>query len=358
MAIATKTDAAGPHKWLIHDEVVHLREWASDVIHPLPAPVLSQGETRAIGSAEGSWLQLQDADRRVSRQHAQLSYEPPVGWMLADLHSKNGVWLDGEQRASPFPITPGVEIRIGGITLIAESPLLCALRELLSRLIGWSPERREQVDLALRSVRVAATHQEPLLLCAQGGNISIARLLHRHVIGDDRPFVVCDPRRVEADETARAATNYKSGVVAFAAATAGTLCVWRSRLPHDFAQVDKVRRKPTARVLLVVCSQAPPHGADIASQLVVPHLADRASELDRIIDAYAADAIAELGGAFTPEDRDWIGQHESTTLAQIETATRRLVAIDAAGEQITRAASQLGVNHGTLSVWFARRKAP
>jgi hypothetical protein len=110
--------------------------------------------------------------------------------------------------------------------------------------------------------------------------------------------------------------------------------------------------------LLVVCSLAPPHGADIPCQLVVPHLADRASELHRIIDAYAADAVAEFGGTFTPEDRDWVAQHESITLAQIETATRRLVAIDAAGEQITRAASQLGVNHGTLSVWFARRKAP
>src|SRR4051812_23921135 len=40
LAVATKTAAAGPHKWLIHDEVVHLREWASSVIHPLPAPTL------------------------------------------------------------------------------------------------------------------------------------------------------------------------------------------------------------------------------------------------------------------------------------------------------------------------------
>jgi FHA domain len=358
MAVATRTDAAGPHKWLIHDEVVHLREWASSVIHPLPAPALAKGETRTIGAAEGSWLRLQDAEGRVSRQHAQLSYETPGGWTLSDLRSKNGVWLDGEQRASSFPITPGVEIRIGGITLIAESPLLCVLRELLSRLIGWSPERREHVDLALRSVRVAATQQEPLLLCAQGGNISIARLLHQYAIGEDRPFVVCDPRRVEADETSRAAANYKSGVVAFAAASTGTLCVWRSRLPKDFAQVEEAHRKPTARALLVVCSLAPPHGADIPCQLVVPHLADRASELHRIIDAYAADAVAEFGGSFTPEDRAWVAQHESITLAQIETATRRLVAIDAAGEQITRAASQLGVNHGTLSVWFARRKAP
>lgn len=358
MAVATRTDAAGPHKWLIHDEVVHLRQWASNVIHPLPAPALAKEETRTIGAAEGSWLRLQDAEQRVSRQHAQLTYEPPFGWTLSDLRSKNGVWLDGEQRASPFPITPGIEIRIGGITLIAESPLLCALRGLLSRLIGWSPERCEDVDLALRSVRVAATQQEPLLLCAEGANISIARLLHRYAIGADRPFVVCDPRRVEADENARAATNYKSGLVAFAAASTGTLCVWRNRLPKDYAQVEEARRKPAARVLLVVCSLAPPHGADIPCQLVVPHLAERASELHRIIDAYAADAVAEFGGTFTSEDRDWIAQHESNTLAQIETATRRLVAIDAAGEQITRAASQLGVNHGTLSVWFARRKAP
>lgn len=358
--MATRTDTAGPHKWLVHDDVTHLRRWASEASYPLPSPPLSRGETRTIGAADGCWLRLQDDENRVSRRHAQLSYDRPDGWMLGDLGSKNGLWLDGETRASPFPLTPGIEIRIGGITMVAESPRLRELREVLKRLIGWGAERSEDVDLALRSIRMAVMHREPLLLCAPNANISIARLLHQHAIGPDRPLVVCDPRRVaRAEETVRAAPNYARGLEALEAATSGTLCVWRWRLPPDFAEVEELRRKPDARVLLIVCSTSAPHPVDAESQLVIPALAERGSELRRIVSAYGADAIAEFGGGrFTAADLDWVTEHEASTLAAIETATRRLVAYDACGEEITRAAHRLGMAHGTLSVWIARRRMP
>ncbi|HEX3476713.1 MAG TPA: FHA domain-containing protein [Kofleriaceae bacterium] len=357
--MATSTDKAGPHKWLLHDEVTHLRRWASEASYPLPSTPLAKGETRMIGAAEGCWLRLQDAEGRVSRRHAQLTYERPDGWLLGDLASKNGLWLDGETRASPFPLTPGIEIRIGGITMIAESPRLRVLREVLERLLGWSTERREEVDLALRSIRMAVMHREPLLLCAENANISIARLLHQHTIGPDRPLIVCDPRRVgKPEETARAAPNYKRGLEALDAATGGTLCVWRWRLPPDFPEVEELRRKPDARVLLVVCSTSAPHLVDTESQLVIPSLSERGSELHRIVAAYGADAVAEFGGKFTPDDLDWIAEYESSTLAAIETATRRLVAYDACGEEVSRAANQLGMSHGSLSVWIARRRMP
>jgi FHA domain len=364
MVITTASASARKH-WRITDEVHQLREWASTNIHPLPPP-LAGGDKRTIGSSDACWLHLQDPKLLVSKQHAQLTYEPPEGWTITDLQSKNGLFVDGIPRvASSF--MPGAEILIGGVTLVAESPRLCALRGILSRLIGWSSERRVDVDIALRAIRMAVALHEPLLLCAEAGHKSIARLLHRHVIGPDRPFVVCE-RRKPADKPARkssarnaasahATTTYERGGPALDAATGGTLVVQRNRLPEDFDQVLNVLRAPTARVLLVVCSQTPPHG--LSKQLVVPPLAGRSLELSRIINEYAADAVAEcgLGSSFTPDDRNWVAQQE-LTLAQIQTATRRLVMLRAEDGYVKRAAKRLGMAHGSLSDWLARRDLP
>lgn len=364
MASETATDSARKH-WRINDEVTQLREWASMDISPLPAP-LASGDKRTIGASDTCWLRLQDSEQLVSRQHAQLTYEPPEGWFISDLQSKNGLCVDGVPRVS-FPLAPGAEILIGGITLVAESPRLCALRDVLSRLIGWSAERRTDVDVALRAIRMAVALHEPLLLCAEAGHTSIARLLHRHVIGADRPFVVCE-RRKPADKPERkdatrnavpahTSTAYERGLAALAAATGGTLMVQRNRLPEDFDQVLTVLRAPPTRVLLVVCSQIPTNG--LSKQLVVPPLAGRSLELTRIIDEYAADAMAEFGlpGSFPSDDRDWVAQQE-LTLAQIETATRRLVVLRAEDGYVNRAAKRLGVAHGSLSDWLARRDLP
>jgi hypothetical protein len=98
----------------------------------------------------------------------------------------------------------------------------------------------------------------------------------------------------------------------------------------------------------------------LASPIEIPPLDERAAELDRVIDEYAAEAVAGLGvdAAFTPEDRAWVRRHEGATLAQIEKATRRLVAIRHHGGSITRAAAQLVMSHGALSEWVARRALP
>jgi len=229
----------------------------------------------------------------------------------------------------------------------------------MARLIGWADGRRAEVDLALRAVRLAATRRESLLLCGDGDLVSIARLLHRHALGDTRPFVVCDPRWVRAAPNARAAANYDSGMMALAAAAGGTLCVWQGRQPDDFDKVVAARRDPSSRVQLVVCTHTLQHGDPlIAAPIVFPPLAKRATELNRIIDAYVADAVAELGGSFAPSDRVSVRRHEAATLAQIEKATRRLVAIRGADGSITRAANQLGMSHGALSEWLARRTLP
>ncbi len=59
-------------------------------------------------------------------------------------------------------------------------------------------------------------------------------------------------------------------------------------------------------------------------------LSQRTAELDRIIDEYAAEAVAELGAkpsSFTAEDRAWTRRRRAKTLEEIETTVTRLVAI-------------------------------
>lgn len=215
MLPSTRTAVGGA--WLIEDEPIRFRQWATNTVYPFPA----ESDEGIIGAADGCWLQLQDAAARVSRQHARLLRDNGQ-WVVVDLDSKNGVHHDGARRPKVV-LAPGVEIGIGGFTLIAESPLLAALRELLARLIGWSDARQEDVDLALRSVRLAATLRGSLQLCGTGNLVAVAQILHRHTLGDARPFIVCDPRRRRADPSARSATNYDRGVQALAAAAGGTL---------------------------------------------------------------------------------------------------------------------------------------
>ncbi|HEY4230392.1 MAG TPA: FHA domain-containing protein, partial [Thermoanaerobaculia bacterium] len=153
----TNLDAVGPNGWSIRDDVTQFREWGTHVSYPFPPKHVSS----TIGASRDCWLRLWDPNGSVSRSHAVLTHGKD-GWFLEDLGSKNGVCLDGA-RVPALSVVPGAEIRIGGVMLIAESPKLIALRALLERFLGWDDERRELVDQALFSVRVATTHREPLL---------------------------------------------------------------------------------------------------------------------------------------------------------------------------------------------------
>lgn len=351
--IATETDRAS-NEWRIVDAVTHLRAWGTGERHALPWPPYDPDTRWSIGTADDAWLRLFDA--RVSRRHAELRRECDA-WIIHDVGSRNGVRRDGERKAH-FALAPGVEVELGGVTLIAESAALVVLQAALQALLGYGDAAAGDVDRALRAVRTAARRRETLLLAGEGDLIAIAQRLHELALGEHKPFVVCDPRRRRVDSTARAAANYDSGKLALAAAAGGTLCVWQSRQPDDFDYVLDAIRDPSSPAQLIVCTHALRGEPLIASPIDIPPLAARASELDRVIDAYGADAAAKLGGAFAPADRLWIRQHESATHAQIAKAARRLVAIRSAGGSITKAAAQLDMSHGALSEWVARRTLP
>ncbi len=280
--------------------------------------------------------------------------------MLRDENSKNGIWLDGSRRRE-IVLDPGAEIGFGGITLIVESKRSIALRNFLARLVGWGEGRAEIVDHALRSVRMAATRRAALILCGDGDLVPIARSLHRRSRGLERPFIVCDPRRHSRKETVRSAENHVMGLEALAAAAGGSVCVRTRRLPRDFQELVQELRDPGSRVQLIVCAAALEECERCrVTPIVIPSLSDRRSEIDRIIDEYAEDAITELAApraSFLAADHAWVRGHASSSLAEIEKATLRLVALRAS-RNLSHAAARLGMAPVSLSRWIGRRELP
>ena len=110
------------------------------------------------------------------------------------------------------------------------------------------------------------------------------------------------------------------------------LCVRASRLPDDLPALA-ARLQGGEDVLCAICAG---QLADrmpsliLPAPLFVPPVAQRSAELDRIIAEYAADATAELAAppsSFTADDHAWVRDQAAASLAEIETATLRLVAI-------------------------------
>ena len=64
----------------------------------------------SIGRAEDNVFSLND--RKVSRHHALLA-ETPYGWVLEDLKSSNGTYLNGALITGPSPVKPGDVLQIG-----------------------------------------------------------------------------------------------------------------------------------------------------------------------------------------------------------------------------------------------------
>jgi hypothetical protein len=238
-----------------------------------------------------------------------------------------------------------------------------SLHSFCARILGWTDERKGAVDHALRSIELAATHRAALVLLGDTDLVPIARALHRYILGSDKPFVVCDPQRRNVPASVRSPENRGRGVAAFKAATGGSLCVRSSRLPDDFTRMLGLVRDPNASVLIVVCGSGryDTHPfLTLPAPIRVPSLRTRTSELPRIVDEYALDAIAALGardGCFTDDDRTWIIEHSPLTLLEIEKATLRLVAIRAS-RNMTGAAARLGMAPVSLSRWIGRRKLP
>jgi hypothetical protein len=237
------------------------------------------------------------------------------------------------------------------------------LRSFCVRILGWATDREVVVEHAIRSIELAADHSATLVLLGETDLVPIAHALHRRTLGPDQPFVLADPHRRTVRASVRSPSNNASGLAAFRAARGGSLCVRAHGLPDDFSSVVALVRDPRASVQLIVCADGRYNTHPFLTLPVpirVPSLRTRTSELPRIIDEYALDAIAALGardGCFTDDDRTWIIEHSPLTLPEIEKATLRLVAIRAS-RNMSGAAARLGMAPVSLSRWIGRRKLP
>ena len=145
----------------------------------------------SIGTLPENDLVLTDGT--VSRKHAVVE-ERPDGYLLRDLDSTNGSFLDNVRIREGY-ITPGSIIRLGQ-TEISFSPLeerfeaLTSSSDQFGGLIGSSPLLREVYGLL---ERVAPTDVTVLLEGETGtGKELAARAIHSHSTRAGSPFVVFD----------------------------------------------------------------------------------------------------------------------------------------------------------------------
>lgn len=354
MSLLSTSPAGGA--WF-RDDVVQLREWCTNLVHRLP-PIPVQECT--IGSAGTCSIQLADDSNQVSRLHARLV--PDHGrWRLADMGSKNGILVEGHQSTEVL-LQPGLEVRLGGVTLMAESREMIELRNFLCRLLGWSEQAQETVNIALRTLRLVNTGESPLLLCGDGDLFEIARGLHARSPRRRSPFVFCDPKPASTATTPRHTVVESTAAAALAVADGGTVCFRSSKPPQDFALLASARRPQASRVQVIVCAAGLAEvGAFRAAPLPLPQLRHRKPEVGRIIDEYAQESCTWIEGAgkhvLAPEDRAWIADYSAESIPEIEKGTSRLIALRVAGS-VLGAASLLGIRHSSLLRWIARRELP
>jgi pSer/pThr/pTyr-binding forkhead associated (FHA) protein len=82
---------------------------------PLAQTVIPLGTAQiTLGRAPDSTLVIDDD--YASSRHARL-YPGDDGWIVEDLGSTNGTWIDRTRITSPTVLPPGVPLRIGRTTL-------------------------------------------------------------------------------------------------------------------------------------------------------------------------------------------------------------------------------------------------
>jgi hypothetical protein len=337
--------------WPLDDEVIRFRIFGTDETYELS----SRPRVRTIGTSSKCDLRIRDLSGRVAAQHARLVRRGSQ-WTIRASDDAAGLCSD-HVPLREGPLIPGINIGLGAVKLIAESRRSQALHRYLAWLIGFGAQHRVQIDRALGTVLRAASGLGALSLCGQEDLIAVARRLHWHTLGD-RPFIVCDPRRVRRSADIRSASNIDEPMAALAAAAGGSLCVLTSRLPRNFNPVFEHWRRSATRVQLILCGRTADRIlAMTAEPLVVTPLTLRSRDRFRILDEIAEDVVAALGVHAPPlsaADRRLILQHDGGAVPDLEKATLRVAALRSQAT-LSGAAKQLGMAPISLFRWATAR---
>jgi hypothetical protein len=323
------------------DEIVSLREWGTNTVYALPA---------VFASVSRFELRVGNLTDHAGESRTRLIHSRGK-WLLENVVT-GGTAIDRE-----VVLEPGAEVRIGQRAFIAESIRSILLRRFMCRLLGWSPGQSTRVDDALRSIRTSVLHRTPLVPCGETDVAPIARSIHRRVLGIGCPFIMCDPRQRPREESARLAENCRTGADAVDSANGGTVCLRSQWLPRDEELIFAALQDPCRQLCVMVCSALQKPRCLVANQIVIPPLRSRMDELDRIIDEYVSDAAADLSidsRIFLPEDRQWVRDNDSASLARVQRATRYTLALRASSN-VSVAATCLEMTSTSLLNWLKRR---
>jgi hypothetical protein len=342
------THKDGRRTW-IDDAVTSLRFLEED---RAPIELPSNAIEYVLGSADDCDVQLQDDNLLVSRHHARLS-RTGATWTVHDLGSTNGVLLDGERRLS-FELTPGAEIEIGALKLIADSAQLARLRAFAARVIGWDKWHEPAVDGAVRALRQATTRRAAFVLTGEGALTATARRLHALAFGEAQPFVVETVRR--GRRKLRSERQWQS---------AGTICFVADDLPPEFATIVAANRMRAEAPRIMLCAASRDAAAESISKLEssvtveLPPLSLRPTDRDRLIAEYAADAVSALhapGDGFHEHEMVWLQRAQVEGLDELDELLLRLVAYRNWGAK--GGGRRLGISHVAMGRWLRRRGIP
>ena len=91
------------------------------VYTPLLSPFRQQLQTNHVSIGRASECTLPIKDRYLSRKHAEIVPDGP-GWVLKDLGSANGTYLNGSRVDGEAPLAPGDRIRMGDTEILFDTP--------------------------------------------------------------------------------------------------------------------------------------------------------------------------------------------------------------------------------------------
>jgi hypothetical protein len=231
------------------------------------------------------------------------------------------------------------------------------LRVFCRRLLGSSEARSVQVEDAVDGVLIAVARGMPIALRGTSDLVPVAYALHRRILGVDRPFVVCDPRRHEGEGSVRAPPNRGTVARALEAAMDGSICLRSSRLPADFDRLCESVRDAAPFPTVFVCLHGDDRVRDLISRpLEIPPLAARAAESHRLLQEALDEAAAALGTGrlrIPRQARQGVLERVAS-FAELEKTALRIVAL-ASAPNPSQAAVRLGMALVSLTRWLDRR---
>lgn len=230
------------------------------------------------------------------------------------------------------------------------------LREFCCRLFGWADDHASLVDDVMWTLRNAVARRTAIGLQGESDLVPIAHSLHCRLVGAERPFVVCDPRRRDSDGSVRAPPSRRAGMPALAAAIGGSVCLRSNRLPDDFDRLAASFHESGSAVLFI-CLHSNDRITDLMCRpLKIPSLTQRLPEFPRLLNEYLDEAAQALGAHHVrlSEPMQQSVLHHVKSLSDIEKAAWRLVALKSSGN-VYRAAHQLHMAPISLIRWMSRR---